>query len=402
MDVGMADAPTMDVPDVPGLDAPMDTPDAPGDAGDIFCVTCRERSAILLADSQRVVADAAGPTISGSTGASANAIVPNASTLATLTNVGESTIAEGTTFESELGASPITLTSSLQTVIATHDGARYALTGLVGAPVFAAADTLTVSGMVGSSPLSVLVTPPSPITTASSLLDTPSGRLTSSISWPDGECDAFVVVATLAGSTLPGEAQVIRRVACDDAPLEGGRRRIRMLDDATLTELTARGLTVSELTVGVVNEAECAGFFPDLDPGAVVPCQAGRLLRFSPSALEPPLPPACGGPRTSGVIVNICFDFAAGTCSTSVGANPCSGGGPIILRVSTVRLDVQTYYPAISTTVGTISEPLRVTGIPDGSDVTIVQSISDTSTVTASFRLEGTTVTPLGIPIYVP
>lgn len=386
IDTGVRDASVRDV-DLDVGDASADTPDVSGDTGSAGCVTCLPRlSEILLADSQRVVAGVPGPTLSGGTGAAANVIVPSASTLATLTDLVESTIAEGTTFSSELGASPITLSSSQKTVTATHDGTRYALAELVDAPAFASSDTLTVSATPAGGPSSVPVSAPSPITAASDLLDPPTG-LTSTVSWPDGQCDAFVVVATLAGSSLPGDAQVIRRVACADAPLEGGRRRIRMLDDATLTEVTARGLTVSEITVGVVNEADCSGFFPGFGG---VRCQAGRLLRFSPSALAPPVPPPCGDGVAFAGPVQICWSPTTLTCDIVRAGDSCGTSGPSALEIDTRSVGTLSRYPIVSTSHGTISG-MRINGLPTGTDITVVLDASGT-TLTVTFRVDGDTL----------
>jgi hypothetical protein len=393
MDTSMPDAPTLDAPvdvptpDAPRLDARADAPVFPRDTGGVLCVTCLVRlSAILLGDSQRVVASPSGPTLSGGPGAAANVIVPTASTLATLTDLAESTIAEGTTFGSELGASPITLSSSLQTVTATHDGARYALSGLLGAAVFASSDTLTVAGTTAGGPLSVPITAPSPITAASDLLDAPTG-LTSTVSWPDGQCDAFIVQATLAGSGLPGESQVIRRVACADAPLVGGRRRIRILDDAALSELTARGLTVTDITVGVVNEADCSGFFPGLGD---VPCQAGRLLRLPLSALLPFDPGPCGDPVTFAGNVEIRWSSDVMTCDIIRTGEPGATG------IDVARIDTRSggsvwRYTILSASHGTVSG-MRIDGMPFSTDITVSLREPFGATLTITFRIESDTL----------
>lgn len=348
-------------------------------------VSCSDGSAILLADSQRVVASASGPAFSGGVGAAANVIVPNRAALDTFTVVGDTTITEGTTFTSELGPAAITLSSSLQTVTATHDGSRYALTGLLGAAALGASDTLTVSAGTTSVPVSA----PAPITSVSDLLDPPTG-LTSTVSWPDGACDAFVVQALLAGSALPGEAQIIRRVPCDGAPLSGGRRRIRILEDATLTALAARGLTISEITVGVVNEADCSALFPALGN---VPCQAGRLLRFSPSALEPFVPGPCGDPVSVAGNVEIRWDSAAMTCDVVRTGDTATG-------IDVGRIDTRSggsvwRYTPTSASHGTISG-MRIDGLPQSTDVTVVLAEPSGITLTITLRIDGDTLSVSG------
>lgn len=402
LDVGpMPDAPGADTPgaDVPAVDAPACTVDCDDHdvCTDDACVGaecvhtpfpgCRERhAALLLADSQRVMAGSPLPVLSGGIGAAANVIVPTEATEATFTVLGGSTLTEGTTFTSELGASPITLSSSLQTVTATHDGAVYALGGLVGAAVFATSDTLTVSATPPGGPLSVPVAAPAPITAASDLLDPPSG-LTSTVSWPDGACDAFLVQATLSGSALPGLAQVLRRVPCDEAPLEGGRRRTRILDDATLAALTARGLTISEITVGVVNEADCSGFFPGLGE---VSCQAGRLLRFGPSALLPPVPPPCGDAVTFAGNVEIRWDADAMSCDI-IRTGDGGATGIDVARIDTRTGNSVWRYTPLTASHGTISG-MRIDGMPLGTDITVTLREPFGALLTITFRIEADTL----------
>lgn len=401
-DAAVPDAPPVDAPglDAPGLDASgSDAPDAPSlctpacDDGnscthdaciDGACVFRRiyPCSSVLLADSSRVVAGASGPVFSGSFGVAANVIVPTEETTSHFTVLDGASIVEGVTYESIVGASPIALISPAQSIAATHDGDRYVLSGLFASPAFGPVGELAVSGTPpgATDVVRVMVPAPARIVAASDLLDAPSG-LTTTVSWPDGACDAFLVQATLTGSSMSGEAQVLRRVDCDDATLEGGRRRIRIFDDATLAALGARGLEVEEITVGVVNETDCSALFPGETD---VPCQAGRLVRVDASVLEPPV---CGPPVSFAGTVYVCWAEAAGTCGATRAGTSCPDGGIDALNVDTRSGSTLSRYPIVSTSVGTISG-MRINGIPADTDVTVVLT-APSATLTYTFRYDG-------------
>lgn len=270
---------------------------------------------ILLADFCE--ASRVGSTFECSSAASgtiANVLVPTVETRSHLTPVGStSAIFEGVeSWTSEAGAPVITMTTSRQSVTATHDGASYAVSGLTTGPVLAFPDDLVVTGTPpGGSEVSVTVPAIDPATTylTGMVLETAEG-LRSRMRAQDGGFDAMYVFATATGSSMAGEAGVMRVVPAAAMTVDGtGERSAPLLDDATITALEGRGLTLDTILVGPVRFVESDALFP----GETVPVMAGRLLRVPASQLvaTPPagecVPPSADLARSSTTRVSLCY-----------------------------------------------------------------------------------------------
>jgi hypothetical protein len=240
-------------------------------------IECVGGAAIYMADNQHVARSEDQLVTVGGVGALANVVHPTSTVINKMSaTAGGAVIYEGVpTFASLEGASPITLTSSLQTATATHDGARYAITGLTGSAVFANSDMLTVTGAPpGAASVEVTVSAPAPVDAADVFGEL--AGLRTKVSHTDGAFDAFAITVTLTGSSKTGDAGILRVVPASDLPLRSGKREMPILDDATIAELEDRGLKADQVYVAVINEVDDASLFPDEVP---IPVQAGRSFQ---------------------------------------------------------------------------------------------------------------------------
>lgn len=352
-------------------------------------IGCYDLGEIFLAETRRASAGPSGVELAPASGAAANVEVPNAASRAAKTPLAGGVLA--TRFESVAGAPVIAMTSETQNVTATYAGTAYGLTGLTATAGLGPAGTMTVVGTPpgAASPLTFELTAPAPITMADELLDTPDG-LDTTISWPVDDCDWLIVVATLAGED--DSSKYLRRVRCDEAEVIGGRATTRLFPEEDVAAFDAAGLRLLEVVAGVANAVDCSALFPE--EISVVSCLGGRMMILPRSALFPYVAPVCGGPRDGAAAVNFCFDFATSACATSGGANPCPTGTTLVGRFRFSARDFEGHWPIGTTSHGTITDPDRVVGIPDGVDVEITEEPSVSSRLTLGFRVEGTVLTP--------
>lgn len=347
---------------------------------------------------------------SAAAGTIANVIVPTAETRSHLTPVGStSAIFEGVeSWASETGAPVITMTTSRQSVTATHDGTSYAVSGLTTGPVLAFPDDLVVTGTPpGGSEVSVTVPAIDPATTylTGMVLETADG-LRSRMRAQDGGFDAMYVYATATGSSMAGEAGVMRVVPAAAMTADGtGERSAPLLDDATIAALEGRGLTLDTILVGPVRFVESDALFP----GETVPVMAGRLLRVPAAQFvaTPPagecVPPSADLARSSTTRVSLCYAPTEMVCGMQLREDCVLAEwiGSFRDRGTDFTFYTENDPPLTlrSTTHGTIESSgilyNRVVGLPLDTDVTIQLAApvaAGSDDVRFTFRRTGTVV----------
>ncbi len=234
--------------------------------------------AIMLSDNVRLGRDGSGWS-AGAAGVTANVIQAHDDTLARFEVEADGLgVFQGMeVWRSNEGPPSLTLRSSLQNAVATFDGTSYGFTGLAAGPAFAESDTLTVE----DGATSMTVEAPPPLADPTALLGDPVG-LSTPARIPDGTFDLFYVFV-LGDDGAPGQDGLMRSIPADSMPLEGGMRVAPLLDDAAVTALESRGITVTAVYVAYYNVEESTAFFP----GRGVPVQAGRMFQIDPSDLVP-------------------------------------------------------------------------------------------------------------------
>ncbi|MBL8954114.1 MAG: hypothetical protein JNK82_25280, partial [Myxococcaceae bacterium] len=199
------------------------------------------------------------------------------------------------TFNSRLGFPRVRLQSSAQTATFTHNGARYAQTGLVGAPAYAAADTLTVTGLLLDGGVATffdggaaVVTVPAPVPLpAPAQLFGPRASLATPIQLPDGTFDVLYV-SLGAPSQRGGEGGLFRTVPASAMALDAGIRSAPLLDAEALRALASWGLDAGTVYIAAYRQVEVDGFFTQTDGGRrPVPVQAGRMVQVAVPDLAP-------------------------------------------------------------------------------------------------------------------
>jgi hypothetical protein len=343
---------------------------------------------------------------SAATGTIANVLVPTAETRSHLTPVGAtSAIFEGVeSWTSETGAPVITMTTSRQSVTATHDGTRDAVSGLTTGPVAAFPDDLAVTGAPPEgSEVSVTVAAIDPATTypTGMVLENAEG-LRSRMRAQDGGFDAMYVYATATGSSVAGEAGVMRVVPAAAMAVDvTGERGAPRLDDATITALEGRGLTLDTILVGPMRFVESDALFP----GHTVPIMLGRLLRVPAAQLvaTPPaggcVPPSADLARSSTMRVSLCYAPSEMVCGMQLREDCVLAEwiGSFRDRGSDFTFYTELAQTLRSTTHGTIESPAlldnRVVGLPLDTDVTIqlaAPTAAGSDDVRFTFRRTGT------------
>ncbi|MBL8953442.1 MAG: hypothetical protein JNK82_21890 [Myxococcaceae bacterium] len=254
---------------------------------DLHVVRCeggQKGDAIMLSDNTRVTRSGGAWSLAAP-GVTANVILAAQAVEDRFAPVSASSIAYGgvTAFGSVAGLSPLRLRSSLQTATATHNGTRYALTGLTAGAAYSGTDTLTVEHQPAAGPLvTVSVPAPPPVGDVNALLGAPAGWGTT-VSVHDGAFDTlYVFVGLRPPGTSTGEFGLMRFARAADLPLANGRRSSPLLDAATRAEVEALGFTVTSLYVAYFNTVETTAFFPGQ---RAVPVQAGRMLQLVPAEL---------------------------------------------------------------------------------------------------------------------
>ncbi len=246
----------------------------------IFCDEQIKGDAILLSDNAKVTRGATSWTVAAP-GVSANFIQAHTDVDARFYPLAPSALLYGgvTVFKSNSGLTPVTLKSSVQTATATFNGTRYALTGLVAQPAFAASDSLIVSHTSGAS---VTVAAPPPLANINAMFGAPAGWSTQ-VSIPDGTFDTLYVFAALKPASNPaGEFGLMRFVKAADMTLTGGNRVGPLLDDEARAQVGRLGWSVLSVYVAYLNTAQTTAFFPS---SRQVPVQAGRMFQLTPAEL---------------------------------------------------------------------------------------------------------------------
>jgi len=225
--------------------------------------------AIMLAENVRLTRS--GTTWTGAApGATANVILGTSELTGHFTETSDGSLVFSgvSSWSSERGLTPLTLASSLQTATASYSGTGYTIAGLTGSSVWGPGDTLTVSS--GSAVVTVPV--PAPETDRSTLLGTPDG-LATTVTFRDGQCDAFTVFIQ-TGPT----SGAMRRILEADIPLAGGNRTMPLADQSTIDALQSAGADPTTIYFACMNEVETTEFFPGM---RAVPVQAGRMFQVS-------------------------------------------------------------------------------------------------------------------------
>ncbi len=371
------------------------------------------RAAVLAADFCDAERTSSGfSCIGAASGAIANVIVPTTATESHLSSVGASTVVfEGVeTWQSVAGPPTLELASSLQAVTATHDGTGYAITGLGTGPVLGFPDDLVVTGTPpGGSEASVSVPAVDPADAyVAGVLRDPDG-LRTSMRGREGAFDAMYVHATASGSTMAGEAGVMRLVPAASMTLDtsGTERTAPLFDDATIAELAARGLTLDTIVVGPVRFVENETLFP----GRSVPVMTGRFVRIPASHLEAApaagecLPPTADLALSSTSRVSLCYDGTSMVCGMRhrEGCSLAKWIGTFYDRTTggfTFYTENDPPLPFRSTTHGTVESAgvlyNRVVDLPADTDITIQLDVTALSIgpedVRFTFRRTGTVI----------
>ncbi len=230
--------------------------------------------AVMLAENVRLSSSGTGWTAGGA-GATANCIMGTDDLVSHFveSSNGSLVFMGVSSWTSEQGLTPITLASSLQTATATFSASNYVITGLSGAAVWGASDSLTVTS--GSTVIEVPA--PDPIPDPTQILGAADG-LSTTISFPDGHCDA--VTAFIQADMTSG---AMRHVPEADIPLVGGSRVMPIADEATIAMLESEGLVPSMVYFSCMNEVETTDLFPGMRS---VPVQAGRMFQVSFADLQ--------------------------------------------------------------------------------------------------------------------
>jgi hypothetical protein len=175
-----------------------------------------------------------------------------------------------------MGLSPISITSSKQTVTATFDAATsaYAFTGLVQGAGLAATDMVTVT----SGPAMVQVPAPPPFASIATALGTPAG-LATTFNAPDGMFDVVTVFAGTSGSPQSGAMCTFQSA---NMTLTGGMRTTPLVDAATVTQLKALNIVPTTVYVAYAKQVMSSAFWSG-QPAIGV--QAARMLQVPASAL---------------------------------------------------------------------------------------------------------------------
>jgi len=187
-----------------------------------------------------------------------------------------------TSWASNKGLDPITISSSNQTITGNHDGTRYVLTGLQQIPAFAASDTMTVTATdSGGGSVSQTVTAPPEPADVLQVLGEPN-RLSTPFRAPDGGFDVFYV-AFIAKPSGAGDSGGMCTVPAAQMQLDGSVRTAPLLSDEVQQVLKDRGMEVQTIYAAYYKTGEASSFFPDHDRS--VPIEAGRMFEVAASEL---------------------------------------------------------------------------------------------------------------------
>lgn len=351
----------------------------------------RPRASILLGDYCEATRETSTIVcLTDMTGSLANVIVPAPSITAQLSDLNPTTtLFEGVTnWDSVAGPSTLEFTTQTHTVTATYNNGRYEFEGLTPGPVFTHPENLLVSGASPSASTPVTVEVPSIAITGGELLPVLGdvNGLETEMRFPDGQFDAMYVYATATGSSVDGEAGVMRLVPAVDMALDGANiRSAPLFDQATRAELEALGLTLDTILVGPVHVETNDALFP----GETVPVMAGRFHRFSAKLLEP-MPPAGECLPSSADLTlaangraSLCYDTNLNVCGMQH-KETCSLStriGYFTVASESLRFVAGQNDTIVSASHGTINNANptlanRVEAIPSDTDVTIVMDMA--------------------------
>jgi hypothetical protein len=228
---------------------------------------------LLLADLTTLTRAPGGGWRAGPTGATASVLYATAAVQAKLAPVGDRClIYQGLDdWQSEQGLSPITLSSSQQTVSAAFAEGHYRPVGLSAQAAYIDGDRLTVSSVALSEV-------PAPVGgDPAQVLGDPAG-LATAFRAPEG----FAMM--IARFEAAGDAGGTCWTPTEAMGREGTTRTAPLLPGEMVAEIQTRGLQPTTVLVGYFNLVEAPAFFP----GRPRPiwARAGRVFRVDPAALN--------------------------------------------------------------------------------------------------------------------
>jgi hypothetical protein len=236
---------------------------------------------VMLADSTPVAWNGT-MWVGQGTAVAANMILPTSAVTDTFMRTNDNClIFEGiTVWESKEGAASVQITSSMQSAVASYNGTRYDITGLVATPAFApTGDMMTVTDTTSGDTLAEVVAP-EPISDPAQNLGAPDG-LQTVFRAPAGQYDVILVYVGGVGQAA-GDSGIMCRYTPDQTGGDDVWDEIEMVDPDTIADMESMGITPSFVSVAYHNEEISSSIF-DED----IEVHAGRLLQIQYADLVP-------------------------------------------------------------------------------------------------------------------